>query len=265
MTYNEFKQANAAGLKLYAEHGGKGYPKFKFRVKEVDFEHGICLINGEWQKIRDTLIAVMNKQICVMNPQVFRNWSKFDKEIVYYKDSDLNSPKNMVLFATAGFYTEDGVNDRLNGDSRGVVIKETNARYDYFNSMIQMDYDDLCTIMGNGSVGTVLVIMKIKTWQGIRYGYKLINPTDWRDILGVYGCDDYAFYVDRYNLLFKGYHHDSDGVPNEGLIRVVKPDMKLTDACMDKIMKAYAAGEAGALLSRYTTSLRPVIEEAHGL
>ena len=265
MTYSELKEANATGLKLYAEHGGKEYPKFKFQVKGVDFKKGLCLINGEWQKIRNTLNSIMNKQICVTNPQVFKDWSKFDKELVYYNDSDLNNPKNTVLFATAGFYTEDGVNDWLNDGHRGTFEVEPEMRSSYLNYMLQMSYDDLCTIMNNRKVGTVLVIMKVKTWQGIHYGYKLINTTDWRDILGAYGCDDYAFYVDRYNLLFKGYHHDSDGVPNEGLIRVVKPNMKLTDACMDKIMKAYAAGEAGTLLSRYTTSLRPVIEEAHGL
>ena len=264
MTYNEFKQANKAGLKAYAEHGGKGYPKFRFQVKEVDFEHGLCLINGEWQKIQATLTAVMNKQICVANPQVFRNWVKFEKELVYYSDDDLNNPKNKALFATAGFYTNEGMDNILNGDARGAEITDANARYAYFNDMLQMDYDDFCALMGNRPLGTLLVIMKMKTWQGIRYGYKLITPTDWRDVLSAYGCDDYAFYVDRYNLLFKGYHHDSDCVPNEGLIRAVKPDVNLTNAQMDKIMKAYAAGDAGALLSRYTTSLRPLIAEMNG-
>ena len=98
MTYSEVKRANTAGLKIFAENKGSSGPKFKFQIKGVDFENGLCQINGEWQDIQKVLVAILNRQLCVVNLQVLKGWSKFEKDFVYYNDEALNSQKNKVLY-----------------------------------------------------------------------------------------------------------------------------------------------------------------------
>lgn len=264
MTYSEVKRANTTGLKLFAENKGSGVPKFKFQIKGVDFENGLCQVNGEWQDIQKLLVAILNRQLCVVNLQVLKGWGKFEKDFVYYNDEALNSQKNKVLYATAGFFTDDGVKHILKDYDHNISKMTQDEYYDIFNDYVIQDYSDLCDNMYNKRVGDVLVLMRVKTWQGVRYGYKVIKPRNWEDILGSYGCDDYAYYVDRFNLIFKGYHHDSDCTPNMGILREVKPDVELTDERLNKIIKAYEAGDASNILSRYTTSLRVPFAEVFG-
>lgn len=207
----------------------------------------------------------MSNQEYTATTNVFGNTDVQRHEIIHYNDSDLNVPDNRVIFATPGFYTEDGINAILDADAYGSQLTDVDKRISHFSSIIQMEYDDLCTNLGNGPID-VLIIMRTETEQGICFNHNVIKSTDWQGVLRSYGCDDYAFYIDEHNLMFKErYLDNSNVVQSTGIIRVVKPNIALTESQINEIMKEYAEGTTDDILSEYTSSLRQFIVKMCGI
>ena len=267
MKYSEVQKANAESLKLYKTPTG---PHFKFAIAGVDFDKDICQVNGEWSNIRSVLISILNRQICVTNLRVLSAWKGFGKEFEYYNAGVLNKPSNKVLFASADFYTDDGaeaIAQEYLADIEHATFDGVDAyksAYSILDEYVNDDYCDLCGNMDTERTNPILVLMRIKRWNGVVYGYKVVKPRNWHDIFGSYGCDSFAYYVDRYNLNFIGYHHDSDCVPNTGILRECKPGVDLTSDQLDVIIQKYEKGDAGNILSRYTQSLRPHFTKVFG-
>lgn len=128
------------------------------------------------------------------------------------------------------------------------------------NAYIEQDYDDLLINFSKKFSGRVLIFMNVKTWQGVRQGFKEIPDCSIRDIVQPFGCEEFAIYTDSYNICFIGYHHDSDGVPNKGIFRAIRPNQyhRSVDSLGASILKSKYA------LSTYTTSLKPIIDNVYG-
>lgn len=268
MTYKEVQRANADSLQKYNSKS-KTAPYFKFTIHDVDLTKNACVVNGEYSNIQSVLVSILNRKICVTNLRSLSKWAGFDKPFEYYSTSVLNKPSNRVLFATTDFYTQEGqeaiVQDCLdNEDYVDLEDSEVN-NFQIMDDYEHDEYYDLCTNMNSSAKpNDILVLMRIKRWNGVHCGYKIIKPRDWRDVFGSYGCDGFAYYVDRYNLHFIGYHHDSDGTPNTGIIREIKPGVQLTDNQLTAIMNQFEVGETSDTLTRLTRSLKPYFTKVYG-
>lgn len=272
MTYAQMCDANAIGLKKYTARTADKHtaddmftPHFCFKVMGINYEKNLCLINGEWQSLSKTIENVYKQQICITNPQIFKAWAGFDNKNAFYINSYLNKATNHTLFATENMYSKNGAKaivqsymDEHPGDTK-------RPHCDILSEYVQMDYVDLCVNMSTEPVGDVIILMRVKTWNAVRWGYKLVNTHNWRDILGCYGCDDFAYYVDGYNLHFVGYHHDSDTTPNIGVLREIKQGVQMTDVVAQRLLQKCETGEQSSLLSRYTTSLKPYFKNVYGI
>lgn len=256
MTFKEFCDINAKYRKAFEKHLN-GAPLFCFELRDVDLKEGLCLVNGEYTPIKKVITSITQKhEICITNPYVLSQYSGFAVDTSFYDISVLN--KNRTLYASADFFTSYAENkivkDFCENNDMDVSSISDATKSDIIDDYTGMCYDDLRMNLTLNSNVDVLVIMKIKRWNGVHYGYKVISAGS--GIFGAYGCDSFAYYMDRYNVRFIGYHHDSDTIPNEGLLRVIKKDVSLSDKVLNNMLDKINTGEDySALLSRYTESL----------
>lgn len=187
----------------------------------------------------------------------------------YYTDEVLNKPGNHVLFCTAGMYSEEGARDIVSEfcEDDGVSSNKLDARTIYagLQRYVSMDYDDVVGNFKQVVTNPVVVCMRTKLWDCTKVGIKVIEPCGFSALLSNYGCDEYAFYYDRYNLHFIGYHHDSNCTPNTGVLR------ELTSEALWKLgsAQAFSARYFDSInkeeyLKRNTRSLIPYIYDMYG-
>lgn len=179
-----------------------------------------------------------------------------------YYNTDVLNDAVTVLYATRGFYTEEGIDTIVRefyDYSENSNISEY-ARERLFDDYLDMEYEDLITNFENGFKVLSILIMEVKTWRGVRTGFKILNPCTIREVIQGYGCDDFAIYLDNYNIKFIGYHHDSDGIPNKGTFREI---VKMPGN-MDLNTLGYKILNVRSATSTYTASMRKYIFDVFG-
>ena len=187
----------------------------------------------------------------------------------YYTDEVLNKPGNHVLFCTAGMYSEEGARDIVAEfcEDDGVPADKLDARviFEGLQRYVSMDYDDMVGNFKRVAANPVVVCMRTKFWNCTKVDIKVIEPCGFSSLISNYGCDEYAFYYDRYNLHFMGYHHDSNGTPNTGILRELTSEALLKFGSAQAFSARYFdSTNKEEYLKRNTKSLIPHIYDVYG-
>ena len=103
---------------------------------------------------------------------------------------------------------------------------------------------------------TLIALAEMGLWNGKRYGYKLIDDDNIKNTL-YSDCDLCSWYLDRYNFRSVQKHHDGT---NYIMYRELKDD-KYLDIVTNK---AYMGTLTDKDISRYTKSIKPLINKIYG-
>lgn len=128
--------------------------------------------------------------------------------------------------------------------------------YDLLNSYLDDERVNLNIALDD----EIIVIGDLGLWSGRKQGYKIIESGNISDCLYDNNCDYCRWYCDRYNMRFKGAHHDGN---NYYLYRTWKEN--LSDEQKDNFLEKLYYGRATHNdISRYTKSLRPYVAAVYG-
>lgn len=129
------------------------------------------------------------------------------------------------------------------------------SNFDMDNEMFIEDERDNFSFCDEGFNGYVIAFAQIGMWNGIREGAKIINTIE-----GVLysSCDYCEWYLDSYNLRFRGTHHDGQ---NTILYRYV--DTK--EQAQNILNRIVEKGMSEEQFRKATKSLRKYVAKVYGV
>ena len=103
----------------------------------------------------------------------------------------------------------------------------------------------------------IIAIANLGLWNGRKKGYKILD-NNVNSILNSFGCDHIEIYADKYNIKFKGIHHDGRNYIEFREIREgVNIDNLLNDIYSSKEISRQK-------LNYYTKSIRHYVADVYG-
>lgn len=163
-------------------------------------------------------------------------WTNFD---LYDEDT---------MKETRNFMREENYTD-LSDNNVMRVIDETNDMY------LDDERENLSE-ENTGFNGYIVAFAELGLWNGVRVASKVYN--DISDILQNTSCDGCEWYMDEWNVHFRGVHHDGT---NNVLYRYVDNEKRAYD-----LMNKIACG--GMNLKQFkkaTKSIRPFVKKVYGI
>ena len=103
----------------------------------------------------------------------------------------------------------------------------------------------------------IIAIANLGLWNGRKKGYKILS-SNVNSILSGFDCDYIEIYADRYNIKFKGYHHDGQ---NYIEFREIKDNVNIDNLLND----IYEGKEISRQkINYYTKSIRHYVADVYG-
>ena len=142
---------------------------------------------------------------------------------------------------------ESNLGEKL--DEYEKMQKITNLLYEYFQ--------DEVTNLNIKTDNNIIAIASLGLWNGRKKGYKILS-SNVNSILSGFDCDYIEIYADRYNIKFKGYHHDGQ---NYIEFREIKNNVNI-----DNLLNDIYEGKpiSRQKLNYYTKSIRHYVADAYG-
>lgn len=129
------------------------------------------------------------------------------------------------------------------------------SNFDMDNEMYIEDERDNISFCDTGFNGYVIAFAQIGMWDGIKIGAKIFNTIE--KIL-YSSCDYCEWYLDSYNLRFRGAHHDGQ---NNILYRYVDTKEKAQNI-LNRIVEK---GMSEEQFRKATKSLRKYVAKVYGV
>lgn len=138
--------------------------------------------------IETVLVDIFENRICATNLEVLKDCPTLKSDFNYYSYDVLGKPTNRVLCATPLFYSAAGkaaICKDLRVTTKGKHFYYNASDAKIFHDYVFQHYHKLCTIMEHASRKTsplnkdILVLMRRKNENGVKYCYKIINPMIW--------------------------------------------------------------------------------------
>ena len=149
---------------------------------------------------------------------------------------------------TRKFMREEGYTD-LSDNNVMRVIDDNN------NIFINDERDNLSEKY-TGFKGYIVAFAELGLWDGVKIASKVYD--DISDILQNTSCDGCEWYLDEWNVRFRGVHHDGT---NNVLYRYVDTEKRANDI-MNKIV---CGGMNLKQFKKATKSIRPFVQKVYGI
>lgn len=149
---------------------------------------------------------------------------------------------------TRKFMREEGYTD-LSDNNVMRVIDDNN------NIFINDERDNLSEKY-TGFKGYIVAFAELGLWNGVKIASKVYD--DISDILQNTSCDGSEWYLDEWNVRFRGVHHDGT---NNVLYRYVDTEKRANDI-MNKIV---CGGMNLKQFKKATKSIRPFVQKVYGI
>lgn len=124
------------------------------------------------------------------------------------------------------------------------------------NNMYIEDERDNLSQKYTGFKGYVVAFAELGLWNGVHVASKVYN--DISNILQNTSCDECEWYLDEWNVRFRGVHHDGT---NNVLYRYVDTEKRANDI-MNKIV---CGGMNLKQFKKATKSIRPFVQKVYGI
>lgn len=124
------------------------------------------------------------------------------------------------------------------------------------NNMYIEDERDNLSEKYTGFKGYVVAFAELGLWNGVHVASKVYN--DISNILQNTSCDECEWYLDEWNVRFRGVHHDGT---NNVLYRYVDTEKRANDI-MNKIV---CGGMNLKQFKKATKSIRPFVQKVYGI
>ena len=168
------------------------------------------------------------------------------KRCLIWTNIDLYDEETMK--ETRKFMREENYTD-LSDNNVMRVIDDNNNMY------IEDERDNLSQKY-TGFKGYVVAFAELGFWNGVRVASKVYN--DISNILQNTSCDECEWYLDEWNVRFRGVHHDGT---NNVLYRYVDTEKRANDI-MNKIV---CGGMNLKQFKKATKSIRPFVQKVYGI
>ena len=125
------------------------------------------------------------------------------------------------------------------------------------NNLLDEYFQDEVVNLNIKTDNKIIAIANLGLWNGRKKGYKILS-NNVNSILGGFGCDYIEIYADRYNIKFKGYHHDGQ---NYIEFREIKDNVNI-----DNLFNDIYEGKpiSRQKLNYYTKSIRHYVADVYG-
>lgn len=150
-------------------------------------------------------------------------------------------------------YTKADIIEYLQNNN--IEVTQDNIETEYC-IMADVEFENLKINLKKQTDNDIICIAELNLWNGRRYGYRLLN-NNLSSILDCIQGDYYKIYTDKYNLRCKDVHHDG---LNHYVYREIKENVNI-DSLTEKIYNQTATTSD---ITRYTKSLKPIIQEIYG-
>ena len=132
-----------------------------------------------------------------------------------------------------------------------------NEKYEKIANLLDEYFQDELDNLNIKTDNNIIAIASLGLWNGRKKGYKILS-NNVNSILNSFDCDYIEIYVDRYNIKFKGYHHDGQNYIEFREIREgTNIDNLLNDIYEGKPISRQK-------LNYYTKSIRHYVADAYG-
>lgn len=168
------------------------------------------------------------------------------KRCLIWTNIDLYDEETMK--ETRDFMREENYTD-LSDNNVMRVIDDNNNMY------IEDERDNLSQKY-TGFKGYVVAFAELGLWNGVHIASKVYN--DISNILQNTSCDECEWYLDEWNVRFRGVHHDGT---NNVLYRYVDTEKRANDI-MNKIV---CGGMNLKQFKKATKSIRPFVQKVYGI
>lgn len=168
------------------------------------------------------------------------------KRCLIWTNIDLYDEETMK--ETRKFMREENYTD-LSDNNVMRVIDDNNNMY------IEDERDNLSEKY-TGFKGYVVAFAELGLWNGVHVASKVYN--DISNILQNTSCDECEWYLDEWNVRFRGVHHDGT---NNVLYRYVDTKKRANDI-MNKIV---CGGMNLKQFKKATKSIRPFVQKVYGI
>lgn len=168
------------------------------------------------------------------------------KRCLIWTNIDLYDEETMK--ETRKFMREENYTD-LSDNNVMRVIDDNNNMY------IEDERDNLSQKY-TGFKGYVVAFAELGLWNGVHVASKVYN--DISNILQNTSCDECEWYLDEWNVRFRGVHHDGT---NNVLYRYVDTEKRANDI-MNKIV---CGGMNLKQFKKATKSIRPFVQKVYGI
>ena len=125
------------------------------------------------------------------------------------------------------------------------------------NNLLDEYFQDEVVNLNIKTDNKIIAIANLGLWNGRKKGYKILS-NNVNSILEGFGCDYIEIYADRYNIKFKGYHHDGQ---NYIEFREIKDNVNI-----DNLFNDIYEGKpiSRQKLNYYTKSIRHYVADVYG-
>ena len=132
-----------------------------------------------------------------------------------------------------------------------------NEKYQEITNLLDEYFQDEIDNLNIKTDNKIIAIASLGLWNGRKKGYNILG-SNLNEILQGFGCDYVEIYSDRYNIKFKGFHHDGQNYIEFREIREgVNIDNLLNDIYEGKEISRQK-------LNYYTKSIRHYVADAYG-
>ena len=130
-------------------------------------------------------------------------------------------------------------------------------KYEKIANLLDEYFQDEAINLNIITDNNIIAIASLGLWNGRKKGYKLLS-NNVNSILNGFDCDYIEIYADKYNIKFKGIHHDGQNYIEFREIREgVNIDNLLNDIYTGKTISRQK-------LNYYTKSIRHYVADAYG-
>ena len=132
-----------------------------------------------------------------------------------------------------------------------------NEKYEKIANLLDEYFQDELTNLNIKTDNNIIAIASLGLWNGRKKGYKLLS-NNVNSILNGFDCDYIEIYADKYNIKFKGIHHDGQ---NYIEFREIREGVNI-----DNLLNAIYTGKEipRQKLNYYTKSIRHYVADVYG-
>lgn len=168
------------------------------------------------------------------------------KRCLIWTNIDLYDEETMK--ETRKFMREENYIDLSDNNVMRVIDDNNNMYIEYERDNLSEKY--------TGFKGYVVAFAELGLWNGVHVASKVYN--DISNILQNTSCDKCEWYLDEWNVRFRGVHHDGT---NNVLYRYVDTEKRANDI-MNKIV---CGGMNLKQFKKATKSIRPFVQKVYGI